>query len=70
MNEMNIRIEETLIFFANIIALSIKAISIVLGISTGIGLVIGVGIGSSNPITIGGMVAVTLGILGGLIIGG
>ena len=70
LDEVQIRIEETISLFAHIIVLSVKAIVTVLGISTGIGLIIGFGVGTATSIAIGGALAITLGIAGGLLVGG
>ena len=68
--EKNIIIEQTISFFAKILALSINTASYIIGVSLGIGALIGVGLGATASSLLGATFIAAIGITGGLILGG
>jgi gas vesicle protein len=70
LDEIQVRIEQTIVLFSEIVALSLTAIAKVLGISVGVVIGAGILIGACSSLVIGAGIIIGFGLIGGLALGG
>ena len=70
LDEIQVRIEQTIVLFSEIVALSLTAIAKVLGFSVGVVIGAGILIGACSSLVIGAGVIIGFGLIGGLVLGG